>query len=66
LTFSQPAQLTLSYANCGLWTPLLPKRVAYTTDDLQQILSYLASDDHWPEPTVTGLVEHFSTYAVAW
>lgn len=65
LTFSQPAALTLSYANCGLVTVLFPRRVAYTTD-LLGILSYLVSVDNWPTRTVTGQLDHFSTYAVAW
>jgi hypothetical protein len=66
LTFSQPATLTMSYANCGLLWSLIPKRIAYTTDDLLQILSYLVSVDHWRSQRVTGQVDHFSTYAVAW
>jgi hypothetical protein len=65
LTFGQPAALTMSYANCGPLTTLYPKRIAYTTDHLE-ILSYLASFDNWPTLTVTGQLEHFSTYAVAW
>jgi len=65
LTFQQPASLTMSYANCNLLGSLLPKQIAYTTDALQ-ILEYLASvDDAWAQ-TVTGQLQHFSEYAIAW
>lgn len=65
LTFNQPAQLTMSYANCntlGLW---LPKQIAYTSD-LLLILEYLPSWDNLFGQTVTGRVSHFSDYAIAW
>ena len=65
LTFQQPASLTLSYANCNLWGSLAPKRIAYTTDALL-ILEYLPSLDDLLAQTVTGRLEHFSEYAVAW
>jgi hypothetical protein len=61
----KPAQLTLSYANCPLLGSLLPKRIAYTTD-LLQILSYVLSVDDLLHKRVTGSLEHFSRYAVAW
>jgi hypothetical protein len=60
-----PARLTLSYANCPLLGSLLPKRVAYT-NDLLQILSYVLSVDDLLHRKVTGSIEHFSRYAVAW
>lgn len=65
LRFAQPAALTMSYANCNLLGLLLPKRIAYTTDALQ-ILQYLLSLDNLLTKQVTGRLEHFSRYAVAW
>ena len=65
LTFQQPASLTMGYANCSLVTLLLPKRIAYASDDLK-ILEYLPSLDLLSLKQVTGSVEHFSVYAVAW
>jgi hypothetical protein len=61
----KPAVLTLSYANCPLTGQLLPKRIAYTTDALA-ILSYLLSVDNLLTKQVSGKLEHFSRYAVAW
>jgi hypothetical protein len=65
LEFRTPAALTMSYANCSLLGNLLPKRIAYTTDNLQ-ILSYLLSLDNLLSETVTGQVKHFSAYVIAW
>src|SRR5213593_1869333 len=65
LRFQKPAALTMSYANCSLLGKLLPKRVAYTTDNLQ-ILYYLLSLDNLLSKYVTGQVNHFSSYVVAW
>jgi len=65
LTFADHADLTMSYANCAA-AVALPKRIALTTDDLLGILEYLKSVDHRPLQAVTGRVEHFSAYAVAW
>lgn len=59
------AYLTMSYANCNLLGKLLPKRIAYTTERLN-ILSYLLSLDNIFQKQVTGRLEHFSRYAVAW
>jgi hypothetical protein len=61
----KPAKLTLSYANCPLLGSLLPKRIAYTTN-LLDILSYVPSLDDLLGRKVTGTLEHFSRYAVAW
>ncbi len=66
LTFQQPTWLTMSYADCSLLGSILPKRIAYTTDDLLQILEYLPSWDDLSGQTVTGQVWHFSDYALAW
>lgn len=60
-----PAWLTLDYSACPLVRNLLPKRIAYTSDQLS-ILSYLLSVDDLLRWRVTGRVEHFSRYAVAW
>lgn len=60
-----PASLTLDYRACGLVQNLLPKRIAYTSDQLD-ILSYLLSVDNLLTWRVTGQVKHFSRYAVAW
>jgi hypothetical protein len=65
LQFEQPAVLTLSYAGCGLLWNFLPKRIAYTTDALA-ILSYLLSWDNLWARRVSGRIDHFSTYAIAW
>ncbi len=65
LRFQRSASLTMSYANCNLIGLLLPKRIAYVSDGLD-ILSYLASIDNLFAKQVTGRVDHFSNYAVAW
>jgi len=65
LEFLTPAALTMSYANCSLLGNLLPKRIAYTTDNLQ-ILYYLLSLDNLLSENVTGTVNHFSAYVIAW
>jgi hypothetical protein len=63
LRFELPTELTLSYSNC--LNVLLPKRIAYTDEDLN-ILELLLSHDAWRTQTVTGPVDHFSRYAVAY
>lgn len=65
LQFAKPASLTLPYGNCSLVGSILPKQIAYTTDNLQ-ILQLLVSLDNLLSRTVTGQVNHFSRYAVAW
>jgi len=65
LQFNTPAALTMSYANCSLLGKLLPKRIAYTDDNLN-ILSYLLSLDNLFSKRVTGKVNHFSDYMIAW
>ncbi len=65
LKFSRSAALTMSYANCNLLGKLLPKRIAYTDDNLN-ILYYLLSLDNLLQKRVTGKVDHFSDYVVAW
>ena len=65
LRFSTPAVLTMSYSNCSLLGKILPKRIAYTDDHLN-ILSYLLSLDNLLSRYVTGKVNHFSDYVIAW
>lgn len=65
LTFAEAASLTMSYANCDGLSSTLPKQIAYLTDALA-IIEYLVSLDDVESRTVTGRLEHFSTYAVAW
>ncbi|HMG17291.1 MAG TPA: hypothetical protein VK573_01095, partial [Gemmatimonadales bacterium] len=65
LQFASPAYLTMSYANCNLLGRLLPKRIAYTSD-LLDILEYLLSIDNIFTKKVTGRVDHFSEYVIAW
>ena len=65
LTFASPAALTMSYANCGPLNLLVPKQIAYTTDALD-ILQLIPSIDAVWAQQVTGSLQHFSTYAIAW
>ena len=65
LRFTVPAALTMSYSNCSLLGKILPKRIAYT-DDALNILSYLLSLDNLLSKRVTGKVNHFSDYVIAW
>ncbi len=65
LRFTAPAVLTMSYANCSLLGKILPKRIAYTDDNLN-IISYLLSLDNLLSKYVTGKVNHFSDYVIAW
>ena len=65
LRFSRPATVTLDYSSCPLGRLRLLKRVAYTTERLE-ILSYLLSRDNLLLMRVSGQLEHFSRYAVAW
>ncbi len=65
LQFKTPASLTMSYSNCSLLGKLLPKRIAYTSSSLD-ILYYILSLDNIFSKSVTGRVNHFSAYAIAW
>lgn len=65
LQFERSAALTMSYANCDLLGRLLPKRIAYTTDALD-VIAYLLSYDNLFGKRVTGKLDHFSDYVVAW
>jgi hypothetical protein len=65
LRFSRSASLTMSYAHCKLGS-LLPRRITYTSADLTTLFYDLPSVDDAPGKKVTGKVDHFSDYAVAW
>lgn len=65
LVFNQFTTLRMSYANCDLLGSTLPKRIAFTSPDLQ-ILDYVPSLDNALTQTVRGKVLHFSDYAIAW
>ncbi len=65
LQFNRPAYLLMSYANCNLLGLLAPKEIAYTSDSLD----VLELEKSWDNPSaliVTGQIQHFSEYAVAW
>jgi hypothetical protein len=65
LVFRRAATLTMSYANCNLLGKILPKRIAYTNDGLS-IVTYVLSLDNLFAKNVTGRLNHFSNYAIAW
>lgn len=65
LQFNRPAYLLMSYANCDLLGLLTPRQIAYTSDSLD----VLEMEKSWDNPSalfVTGQIQHFSEYAVAW
>lgn len=64
LRFKTPARLELDYGPCALVSA--PKRVVYTTDDASSIVEVLPSEDDPDDRIVTGRLDHFSRYAVAW
>jgi hypothetical protein len=63
LRFSKPARLTLDYRNCAAVRVL--KRVVYT-NELLKILELPRSEDYPKYEYVTGAIDHFSRYAVAY
>ena len=65
LTFNGAVSLTLSYAHCSGLALLVSKRVVYT-DGGFNILEFLPSLDDLFNKRVTGDLEHFSDYAIAW
>jgi hypothetical protein len=65
LRFNKSAYLTMSYANCYGLGMLLPKTIVYT-DGGTRILEQLLSLDNIFTKRVTGRLEHFSDYAIAW
>jgi hypothetical protein len=65
LSFARATSLSMSYANCSLLGQLLPKHIAYTTDNYV-ILDLLPALDLLQLQQVQAPVWHFSDYAVAW
>ncbi len=65
LVFQQPAYLELSYGDCQTTGNAGTKRIAYT-GDAWTILEYEQSWDDAKLKRVTGALNHFSNYAVAW
>jgi hypothetical protein len=64
LTFQHPAQLTLSYKNCDVPSNL-DLLMAYLGVG-NKILEFPASEDYRSYSEVTGEINHFSRYAVAY
>src|SRR5438128_3329164 len=64
VVFQQPASLTITYSNCSLANATKLK-VAQVSDMLQ-IIQYVPSTNDLDAHTVTGQLQHFSNYAVAW
>lgn len=62
--FQNPGSLEMSYANCNLLGILTPKQIVCTTDTLQILPSIPSMDDVFSQ-TVTGQVQNFSNYAIA-
>lgn len=65
LEFERPALLTLDYSHCPAARINVFKRIAYTSDSLD-IISFLLSLDNLITMRITGRLDHFSRYAVAW
>jgi hypothetical protein len=65
LKFNKSATLRLSYGHCSGLGTLLPRRVVYIDEDLD-ILEALVSVTNVFNQTVSGQLDHFSDYAVAW
>jgi hypothetical protein len=65
LQFKQAASLTMSFANCGAWGQLKALQIAYT-DDLLEVKELIPSMADNRSKTITGWLEHFSRYAVAY
>ena len=63
LRFAKPVRLILDYRNCA--SVKLLKRLAYT-DELLRILEVPPSEDYPEYEYVTGTIDHFSRYAVAY
>jgi hypothetical protein len=63
LHFDKKAQLTMTYDNCVV--VLLPKKIAYTDENLK-ILEVLRSLDLFKKEAVSAPIDHFSRYAITW
>ncbi|HVH09033.1 MAG TPA: hypothetical protein VM736_04480 [Gemmatimonadales bacterium] len=64
LVFQKPVALSISYANCSVLSPLF--LVVVQVDSSFQILQFLETTNDLTTLQVTGVVRHFSNYAVAW
>jgi hypothetical protein len=64
VVFNQPVSLTISYSNCSA-AYAQQLKVAQVSDMLQ-IIQYVPSTNDLDAHTVTGQLQHFSNYAVAW
>jgi hypothetical protein len=62
LVFHKPVLLTMDFSACRARGGR-EHRIAYL-DDARHVISYLRSVEHGSQ--VTGVLEHFSDYAVAW
>jgi hypothetical protein len=65
LVFNTPATLTMSYANCSAPPAAVTTRIAYTDSALTVIYHLPSNDNPWSKQ-VSGQLNHFSEYAVAW
>lgn len=63
LKFEKPVKLTLNYSNCE--NNRKPKKVVYTDEQLK-VLEILKSSDSRRSEEVTGEIDHFSRYVVAY
>ncbi len=66
LQFATSATLTMSYANCAGVFSLLPHHIAYVSDDMHTIFYFLLGIDDLLNKKVSGKVDHFSDYMIAW
>jgi len=66
LRFVAPALLSISYDNCKHKGMFQKMQVVYTTNDLRNILELLPSIDNPIKKSVTGTIQHFSRYAIAY
>ncbi len=64
LVFNTPATLRIDYSNCSVTDPSL-LRVAVVNDSLQVLYSLASAVDATTQ-TVSGTVNHFTNYAIAW
>ncbi len=65
LTFQQPAHLIMSYANCPTRGSMVQKQITQVSDSLAT-LGHGRSSDNPNLKAVTGQLNHFSNYAIAW
>jgi len=65
LVFAKPVNLSLSYANCGIVSTLLPRHIAYADDNLK-VLELLDAVPNLLRRESTAPIKHFSDYILAW